>query len=338
MLVEQNASLKNLNTFHIDARADLIASIVNIDDLDEIFTTYKYKAKKKLILGGGSNILFTRNYLGIVLKMEINGIEVVEDSSDSVIVGFGAGENWHQCVLWCIEQGLGGIENLSLIPGTIGAAPMQNIGAYGVEIKEIFHSLEAYEIKSGKIVKFYNEDCKFGYRYSIFKGALKDKYVITRVFLRLTKKPVFNIEYGNLKEKLEEMGVWSLDLKNVSQAVIDIRQAKLPDPMEIGNAGSFFKNPVIETDYFESLQAAFENIPGYKVDKENTKVPAAWMIDQCGWKGKRIGDIGVHDKQALVLVNHGNGAGKDILELSRDIQKSVFKTFGVQLETEVNIV
>jgi UDP-N-acetylmuramate dehydrogenase len=338
VLIEQNASLKNLNTFHFDVRADYVASIRNDEDLDEIFTSYKYRSKKKLILGGGSNVLFTRNFLGIILRLEISGIEVVEDSADSVIVGFGAGESWHQCVLWCIEKGLGGIENLSLIPGTIGAAPMQNIGAYGVEIKDIFHSLEAYEIKAGKIVKFYNEDCKFGYRYSIFKGALKDKYVITRVFLRLTKYPTFNVEYGNLKEKLEEMGVQELTLKDVSQAVINIRQSKLPDPMDIGNAGSFFKNPVIESDFYESLQAAFEKIPGYKVDEDTTKISAAWMIDHCGWKGKKFGDIGVHDKQALVLVNHGNGTGKEILELSQDIQKSVFKTFGVQLETEVNIV
>lgn len=338
MLIEQNFSLKNNNTFHIDARADYMAVIKTQEDLEDIYGTYKYRSKKKLILGGGSNVLFTRNFLGIVLKIEISGISIVEDSNDSVIVGFGAGENWHQCVLWCVENDLGGIENLSLIPGTIGAAPMQNIGAYGVEIKEVFHSLEAYEIKSGKTVRFYKEDCKFGYRYSSFKGALKDKYIITRVFLRLSKKPIFNIDYGNLKQEIEEMGVEKLSLKSISQAVINIRQTKLPDPLDIGNAGSFFKNPIVETEYFESLKAAFEEIPSYVVDDKSTKVPAAWMIDHCGWKGKRFGDIGVHDKQALVLVNHGNGTGKEILELSQDIQKSVFNTFGVQLETEVNII
>lgn len=291
-----------------------------------------------MVLGGGSNVLFTRNFLGIVIKMEITGISIEVESDDSVIVSFGAGENWHQCVLWAVENGYGGIENLSLIPGTIGASPMQNIGAYGVELKDVFHSLEAYEIKTGKVVRFYNEDCKFGYRYSVFKGPQKDKYVITKVFLRLSKKPVFNVSYGNLKETLENMGVGELTLKNVSQAVINVRQSKLPDPAEVGNAGSFFKNPVIERTYFDSLKAAFETIQGFSVDEDQVKVPAAWLIDQCGWKGKRFGAIGIHEKQPLVLVNFGGGNGRDILKLSEDIQESVFKKFGVQLETEVNII
>ena len=235
------------------------------------------------------------------------------------------------------ENGLGGIENLSLIPGTVGAAPMQNIGAYGVEIKQVFHSLEAYEIATGKQVKFYNEDCKFDYRYSVFKGPLKNQYIITKVVLKLQKRPTFNISYGNLKETLDAMDVDELTLKNVSQAVINIRESKLPDPMQIGNAGSFFKNPVIENDFYESLRAAFEDIPGYAVNEQNTKLAAAWLIDQCGWKGHRRGAIGVHDKQALVLVNHGGGKGKEVLKLSQDIQESVFKKFGVQLEPEVNI-
>ena len=274
----------------------------------------------------------------MVLKMEISGIDIVEDAEDSILVSFGAGENWHQCVLWAVENNYGGIENLSLIPGTIGAAPMQNIGAYGVEVKEVFHSLEAYEVKTGKIVRFFNEDCKFGYRYSVFKGPQRDKYIITKVNLRLSKKPVFNISYGAIKETLDEMGVEELSLKAISQAVINIRQSKLPDPAQIGNAGSFFKNPVVENSYFDSLRAAFEEIPGYRLDEEYTKVPAAWLIDQCGWKGKRKGNIGVHDKQALVLVNHGEGKGKDLVELSEEIQKSVQGTFGIQLETEVNII
>lgn len=338
MLLERNFSLKNHNTFHIDARAETLAVVKTVEDLEEIYNSSKYRSKKKLILGGGSNLLFTRNFIGLVLKMEISGIEVVEDADNSVIVSFGAGENWHQCVMWCIENGFGGVENLSLIPGTIGAAPMQNIGAYGVEIKEVFHSLEAYEIKTGKTVRFYNEDCQFGYRYSAFKGSLKGRYIISKVFLRLTKQPVFNIEYGHLKEALEKMGAIELSLKTVSQAVINVRQSKLPDPLEIGNAGSFFKNPIIENEHFESIKAAYQDIPSYTVDAQSTKVPAAWLIDYCGWKGKRFGDIGVHDKQALVLVNHGNGNGNEILALSKKIQKSVFETFGVQLEPEVNIV
>ena len=338
MLEEPHASLKYLNTFQLDVRTDHLVRIGTFEDLVEVFEADRFRSKKKMILGGGSNVLFTRNFLGVILKMEIRGITVVEDSSDAVIVSFGAGENWHQCVLWCIDQGYGGVENLSLIPGTIGAAPMQNIGAYGVEIKEVFHSLEAYEVKTGRIVRFYNEDCKFAYRYSLFKGAMRDKYVILKVYLRLTKNPVFNIEYGQIKQRLEQVGVSELTLRNVSQAIVDIRQSKLPDPMQIGNAGSFFKNPVIDQKYYESLQAAFELIPGYNLDDEQTKVPAGWLIEQCGWKGKRVGQVGVHKDQALVLVNHGEGTGQDILKLSEEIQRSVFTTFGIQLESEVNII
>lgn len=338
MLEEPHASLKYLNTFQLDVRTDHLVRIGTFEDLVEVFEADRFRSKKKMILGGGSNVLFTRNFLGVILKMEIRGITVVEDSSDAVIVSFGAGENWHQCVLWCIDQGYGGVENLSLIPGTIGAAPMQNIGAYGVEIKEVFHSLEAYEVKTGRIVRFYNEDCKFAYRYSLFKGAMRDKYVILKVYLRLTKNPVFNIEYGQIKQRLEQVGVSELTLRNVSQAIVDIRQSKLPDPMQIGNAGSFFKNPVIDHKYYESLQAAFELIPGYNLDDKQTKVPAGWLIEQCGWKGKRVGQVGVHKDQALVLVNHGEGTGQDILKLSEEIQRSVFTTFGIQLESEVNII
>lgn len=338
MLVEENYSLKNHHTFHMDVRAQLKASITSDEDLVELFQTNKYKSLSKLVLGGGSNVLFTRNFLGIVLKMEISGISIEQESDDSVLVSFGAGENWHQCVLWAVEHELGGIENLALIPGTVGAAPLQNIGAYGVEVKEVFHSLEAYEIKTGKVVRFYNEDCKFGYRYSVFKGPRKDNYIITRVFLRLSKRPVFNITYGNVKDTLESMGVEELSLKMISQAVINIRQSKLPDPSEIGNAGSFFKNPMVENTYYESLKAAFERIPGYKIDDQFTKVPAAWMIEQCGWKGYRKGDVGVHDKQPLVLVNYGEGKGQEIVNLSQEIQDSVFKKFGVQLDPEVNFI
>lgn len=338
MLIEENFSLKPHNTFGLDVIANLKASIEQSEDLEELFKSDRYRAVKKMVLGGGSNVLFTRNFLGMVLKMEIQGVEVMEEGDDSILVSFGAGENWHQCVLWAVEKGYGGIENLSLIPGTIGAAPMQNIGAYGVELKEVFHSLEAYEIKTGKMVRFFNEDCKFGYRYSVFKGAQRDKYIITKVNLRLSKKTNFNISYGAIKETLESMGVEQLSLKSVSQAVINIRQSKLPDPAQIGNAGSFFKNPVVENGYFDSLRAAFEEIPGYRLDEEFTKVPAAWLIDQCGWKGKRFGNVGVHDKQPLVLVNHGGGKGKEIINLSKDIQKSVQGTFGIQLDTEVNVI
>lgn len=338
MLIEENFSLKNHNTFQLDVQASFRAAVNSPEQLSELFQMKKFKTVKKLILGGGSNVLFTRNYLGMVVHMAIAGAQVEEESEDAVLVSFGAGELWHQCVLWAVENGFGGIENLALIPGTAGAAPIQNIGAYGVEIKEVFHSLEAYEVKTGKLVRFFNEDCKFAYRYSVFKGAQKGNYVITRIFLRLSKKPVFNIQYGQIRQTLDEMGVNELSLSAVSQAVINIRQSKLPDPAEIGNAGSFFKNPIVESDYFESLKAAFENIPGFVVDEQHTKVPAAWLIEHCGWKGKRFGAVGVHDRQALVLVHYGGGNGRDLVKLSKDIQQSVFQTFGVELEPEVNII
>lgn len=338
LIVQQNVSLKPYNTFGLDENAGFLALVQSIDDLDEIFMTGRFRSQKKMILGGGSNILFTRGFSGVVAKMEIKGLHTLSETDEHVIVSIGAGENWHQFVLWCVERGFGGVENLSLIPGTVGAAPMQNIGAYGVELKEVFHSLEAYELKTGKLATFYKEDCKFGYRYSVFKGELRDKYAITKVNFKLSKKPTFNISYGNLKDTLEQMGVEELSLKAVSQAVINIRQSKLPDPMDIGNAGSFFKNPIIEKLHFEALEAQFPDIKCYPVDDENVKLPAAWLIEKAGWKGYRYGDIGVHENQALVLVNHGAGRGKEIYKLSNDIMKSVQGEFGIELEREVNVI
>lgn len=338
MLIEENFDLSRDNTFGLSVYSAHKADIRSVEDLREIHTINKYRSIKKFVLGGGSNVLFTRNYLGLILKMQVPGIDVIEEHTDTVLVAFGAGENWHQSVLYTIEQGFGGIENLSLIPGTMGAAPIQNIGAYGVELKDVFHSLEAYEVKTGKVVRFYREDCKFGYRYSVFKGALKGKYIITRVFLRLSKKPEFHIAYGNLREVLDEMGVEELSLQAVSDAVIQVRQSKLPDPAEIGNSGSFFKNPVIENDHYESLIAAFEEVPGYPVGEHSTKVPAAWLIEKCGWKGYREGNIGVHEKQPLVLVNYGGGYGKDIYALSEKIIQSVNEKFAIELEREVNVI
>lgn len=291
-----------------------------------------------MILGGGSNVLFTRGFSGIVAKNEIRGISTPKETQEDVLVSVGSGESWHQFVLWCVEKGYGGIENLSLIPGTVGAAPMQNIGAYGVELKEVFHSLEAYEIRSGKTVTFFKEDCHFDYRYSIFKGELKDQFVITKVTFLLSKNPVFNTSYGAIEETLREMNIDEPTLKSVSQAVINIRQSKLPDPFDIGNAGSFFKNPVIEKLHFEALEAEFSDIKGYPIGSEEVKIPAAWLIEHAGWKGYREGEVGVHDKQALVLVNHGSGRGKDIFRLSNEIAKSVQGKFGISLEREVNII
>lgn len=337
MIVQQNVSLKPYNTFGLDVNAGHLAIIDSVDDLDEIYQTGRFRSQRKMVIGGGSNILFTRGFTGVVGKNEIRGISIIKETDEDVLVAVGSGENWHQFVLWCVEKGFGGVENLSLIPGTVGAAPMQNIGAYGVELKEVFHSLEAYEIKTGKTTTFFKEDCHFGYRFSIFKGELKDQYVITKVFFLLSKKPSFNISYGAIEQTLEEMNVDEVSLKNVSQAVINIRQSKLPDPMDIGNSGSFFKNPVIEKLHFEALEAQFEGIVGYPVGDE-IKVPAGWLIEKAGWKGYREGDIGVHERQALVLVNYGMGKGKDIFRLSNDIKKSIHSTFGIELEREVNVV
>ncbi len=338
MIVQQNVSLKPYNTFGLDENAGYLAIVDSIEDLDEIYQTGRFRSQKKMILGGGSNVLFTRGFTGIVAKNEIRGIHIQNETEEDVLVSVGAGENWHQFVLWCVEKGYGGIENLSLIPGTVGAAPMQNIGAYGVELKEVFHSLEAYEIKSGKTVSFFKEDCKFDYRFSVFKGELRDEFVITKVFFKLTKNPIFNISYGAIQETLEKMGVEELTLKNVSQAVINIRQSKLPDPMDIGNAGSFFKNPIIERLHFEALEAQFEGIKCYPVDDDKVKVPAGWLIENAGWKGYRDGEIGVHDQQALVLVNHGMGRGKDLFKLSNEIKKSIQGKYGIELEREVNVI
>ena len=338
MIVQQNVSLKPYNTFGLDENTSLLAIIDSIEDLDEVYQTGRFRAQKKMILGGGSNVLFTRGFAGIVAKNEIRGIQVQKETEEDVLVSVGAGENWHQFVLWCVERGYGGVENLSLIPGTVGAAPMQNIGAYGVELREVFHSLEAYEIKSGKTVSFFKEDCKFDYRFSIFKGELKDEFVITKVFFKLSKKPIFNISYGTVKETLEEMGVGELTLKSISQAVINIRQSRLPDPLDIGNAGSFFKNPIIEKLHFEALEAQFQDIKCYPVDDERVKIPAGWLIEKAGWKGYRNGDIGVHNEQALVLINHGMGKGQNILKLSNEIMKSIQGKFGIELEREVNVV
>lgn len=337
MIVQKNVSLKPYNTFGLNENAGFLAIIESIEDLDEVFMSGRFRSQKKLILGGGSNILLTRGFTGIVAKNEISGLHTLNETEEDVLVSVGAGENWHQFVLWCVERGFGGVENLSLIPGTVGAAPMQNIGAYGVELKEVFHSLEAYEKKSGKLVTFYKEDCKFGYRFSVFKGELKDQYVITKVNFKLRKKPEFNISYGDIRVTLNEMGV-EPSLRNISQAVINIRQSKLPDPMDIGNAGSFFKNPIIEKLHFEALEAQFPDIKSYPLEEDMIKIPAGWLIEKAGWKGYKDGEFGVHEKQALVLVNLGNARGKDIFKLSNQIQKSIQKEFGIELEREVNVI
>jgi UDP-N-acetylmuramate dehydrogenase len=330
-------NLKDLNTFHISAEARFFAEVKSITDLNNAVAFAKNHQLPILILGGGSNLLFTRDFEGIVIKISIRGFERVKENEDEVWVKIGAGEEWHQTVLRCVDEGLGGIENLSLIPGTVGAAPMQNIGAYGVELKDVFDSLEAYELETGSIKHFSIDVCQFGYRLSVFKKELKGKYVITHVTLKLKKKPIFNISYGALKSALEAYNIKEHSLKTISETVIAVRQSKLPDPKVLGNAGSFFKNPIVDIDRFENLKIAYPNIPSFP-DKEGVKLSAAWLIEQAGWKGSRTNDAGVHEKHALILVNYGNAKGTEIKQLAEQIQQSVFTKFGVELEPEVNFV
>jgi UDP-N-acetylmuramate dehydrogenase len=338
MDIHENYSLRPLNTFGIDATAKYFAGFASLDDARALLSDEKFGKEKKLVLGGGSNILFTRDFNGLVLKNELKGIELVKEDADHYYVKAGAGENWHLFVTHCIDHGYAGIENLSLIPGNVGAGPMQNIGAYGVELKDTFHELEALNIHTLETEKFSNADCRFGYRESIFKREARDKYIISSVTLRLNKKPVFNTSYGAIEKELEAMGVKELSIKAISQAVINIRRSKLPDPAQVGNAGSFFKNPVVSAEKYESLKREYPDVVGYKNSPTETKLAAGWLIEQCGWKGKSFGDAGVHKLQALVLVNYGNAEGEEIYNLSQRILDSVFEKFGVELEREVNIV
>ena len=336
MQTKKNISLKSYNTFGIEVKAQLLIEVESEEELKQVYQSYELMALPKLVLGGGSNILFTKNQRKAILKINIKGIEVLDQKDHEVRVKVGAGEIWHQFVLWCLDHNLGGVENLSLIPGTVGAAPIQNIGAYGVELKDVFDSLEAYEIKSGKVRLFDKEQCQFNYRNSFFKGSGKDQYVITSVTFKLTTKPRLNVSYVDIQQRLNDQGL-QINIHNISESVIHIRQTKLPDPIKIGNAGSFFKNPIIEKPLHDALKLIHEDLPYYPVDSKNIKIPAAWLIEQCGWKGKRTDQIGVHDRQPLVLVNYGGGKGLDILKLSEKIQLSIQKKFGIDLKTEVNI-
>lgn len=336
MQVQQNYPLKGFNTFHINAYAKHFAAFSTIDELKLLLK--EYSKESTLILGGGSNILLTENYNGLVLKNEIKGINTVHEDEDYVYITAGAGENWHRFVMHCIENDISGVENLSLIPGNVGASPMQNIGAYGVEIKDVFHSLEAYHLKNNHVINFTLNDCAFGYRDSVFKKKYKDQFVILNVTYRMDKTPQFNISYGAIKEELENMGVKDLSIRSISQAVINIRSSKLPDPNVIGNAGSFFKNPEVSEHEFHELKRSHPHAIGYNLDNGNVKLAAGWLIEQCGWKGFRRGDAGCHEKQALVLVNYGNASGKEIYDLSEEIKQSVKEKFNVELEREVNII
>ena len=341
MNVQENISLKSFNTFGIDVSAKHFARFTTVDELHELleFSTRATNngQRSTLILGGGSNILFTKDVDGLVLKNELLGIKEIKEDEHHVYVQAGAGVNWHHFVLHCIHNGWAGVENLSLIPGNVGASPMQNIGAYGVEIKDVFYSLEAFHIPDKKTVHFSVNDCGFGYRESVFKRKYKNEFVITNVTYSLNRIPSFNTSYGAIEQELEKMGVGK-SIQSISQAVINIRSSKLPDPAVIGNAGSFFKNPEVQNSKFKHLKEQYPDIVGYNLPNGNVKLAAGWLIEQCGWKGCRKGDAGCHEKQALVLVNYGNAKGDEIYDLSEEILQSVKKKFGVGLEREVNIV
>ena len=332
----QNTSLKAYNTFGIDVAAEHLVSIESTSEL--VKTLAEINQKELLILGGGSNVLFMNDFKGTVLLNKLEGISVVDENEGHVWVKAGGGVNWHEFVLHCIHQNWAGIENLSLIPGSVGAAPMQNIGAYGVEIKNVFHELEAVEISSGKIKTFSNKECQFGYRESVFKRALKGQYLISSVIFKLDKKPTFKTSYGAITNELENMKVTELSIQAISNAVINIRQSKLPDPKVTGNAGSFFKNPVVPISLAENIKKEYPEAAAYPLDDNSMKLAAGWLIDKAGWKGKTYGNYGVHPKQALVLVNYGGATGQNIYDLSTEILADINSKFGVELEREVNIV
>jgi len=337
MQVHQNFSLKEFNTFGIDAKARWFSKFNSREEL-EILLQQADKQFSKFILGGGSNILFTKDFDGYVFKNNIPGIQVVKEDENLIFIKAGAGVKWHDFVKFCVDNNYAGVENLSLIPGNVGASPMQNIGAYGVEIKDVFYELEALHLEEMRVKKFTVKECEFGYRESVFKKKYKGDFVILNVTFHLNKKPVFNISYGAIEEELNKMNVQQLSVKAVSDAVIRIRTSKLPDPKIIGNAGSFFKNPVINSKEFLFFGKDHSKIPFYKIDDEHYKIPAGWLIEQCGWRGYRKGDAGCYEKQALVLVNYGKATGKEIYSLSEEIKCSVKEKFAIGLETEVNIV
>lgn len=336
MNIKTQQSLAPYNTFGMQVTAPFFSILNHISDC-EILKKNTPNHLPVLVLGGGSNMLFTQNPNYWIVKNEIKGIAILREDADHVWLKVGAGEQWHEFVLWCIDKGYAGVENLSLIPGTVGAAPIQNIGAYGVEVKQLIATVHFWKISTQSYEILTNEDCQFAYRNSIFKNELKSDFIITEVVFKLNKNAQVNTTYGNIKEELLKMGIEHPNIKEVSNAVINIRSSKLPDPKVVGNAGSFFKNPEVPNAVYHQLQLDFPNIPGYKVGEKITKIPAAWLIEQCQWKGYRNGDAGVHPKQALVLVNYGNASGKEIYNLSTLIIQSVIDKFGIELEREVQV-
>jgi UDP-N-acetylmuramate dehydrogenase len=337
-IIKEDFSLRLLNTFHIESVARYYTEVHELEQVRELIALGWLKDKPYLLIGGGSNLLFTGNYGGMVIRITSKSVEIINRSEDKVQVKAAAGENWHDFVTYCVNEGFGGLENLSLIPGNVGSCPIQNIGAYGVEVKDCIVAVEAVDLESGEIKVFSNKDCKFGYRDSIFKQELKGKVAIWSVTFELNLNSQVHLEYGAIKQELTSMQVENPGIADVSRAVCNIRRSKLPDPELIGNAGSFFKNPTVEKNFAEKLVESFPKLVYYPVAENIAKLAAGWLIEQCGWKGFREGDAGVHQSQALVLVNYGNATGSDILTLAHRIQNSVYERFGVKLEMEVNVI
>ncbi|MCH5597574.1 UDP-N-acetylmuramate dehydrogenase [Niabella ginsengisoli] len=338
VLIESNVSLKSRNTFGISAYAQYFTVADSVDVLREGMAWALKQDANVLIVGGGSNMLFTNDVQGLVIQNGLKGIEKIAEDEDFIYLKVGAGVVWHQLVLYCLEHNYAGIENLALIPGLVGASPMQNIGAYGVEIKEVFHELTTVHRKTLEEITFSNAACEFGYRESVFKHKFKNQFVITDVTYKLRKEPQYHIEYGAIKQELEKANVNELSIQAIANAVIAIRTSKLPDPKQIGNAGSFFKNPSVSKEKFQNLKEAFPEIVAYENPDHTMKLAAGWLIEQCGLKGYRKGDAGVHAKQALVLVNYGDARGSDILEVCKLVQDAVLQRFSVELLPEVNIL
>ncbi|MBT8237711.1 MAG: UDP-N-acetylmuramate dehydrogenase [Croceitalea sp.] len=337
MNIQENFSLKKLNTFAIDVKARFFIEIMGLLQLQKVLQLSAYP--KRFIISGGSNMLLINDIDALVMHINLKGISIAEEDENQVVLKIMAGENWHDLVLWALKQGWGGLENLSLIPGNTGTAPIQNIGAYGVELKDVFVSCEAMHIETLELVEFSKTDCQFGYRDSIFKNEAKGKYIITSVKLRLTKKNHRLLtHYGTIETWLKDNDIVHPTINNISEAVIAIRRSKLPDPKELGNCGSFFKNPVVSKNKFETFHKKHPNAPYYEMEDDTFKIPAGWLIEQCGFKGKRFGDAGVHEKQALVLVNYGNAKGSEILELAEKIQSEVKAKYKIKIEPEVNII
>lgn len=335
MTILENISLKNYNTFGIDVNAKRFIAINSVGDLQQLLS----EEKDLFLISGGSNMLLTKDIEKLVTHINIKGISIENEDDNFIEVTVNAGENWHEFVLWSVNNNYGGLENLSLIPGNVGTCPIQNIGAYGVEVKDTITKVQALKIETGKLHTFTNQDCKFDYRNSIFKNEVKDKFIIISVSFKLSKNNhTCHTSYGAIETELASKNIKNPTLKEISDAVISIRKSKLPDPKELGNSGSFFKNPVISVALFEKLLKEYPTIPSYKISETELKIPAGWLIEKAGFKGKRFGNCGVHEKQALVLVNYGNATGKEIYQLAKNIQETILNTFGISLEIEVNVI